>query len=112
MECIFCKIIKKEQHANIEYEDENVVAFKDINPKAKIHLLIVPRKHIDSVIKLQDEDRELVGEMILVAKKIAEQKGLDKSGYKLLFNCGKGGGQIIEHIHLHLLGENYKNFLL
>jgi histidine triad (HIT) family protein len=101
-ECIFCKIVKKEVPTEeILYENEKVVAFKDINPRAPIHLLIVPKKHIDSVKTLEDSDRELVGELIMVAKKIAKEKGIE--GYKLVFNVGREGGQIIEHLHLHFL---------
>ena len=99
--CIFCKIARKEVPADIIYESENVIAFKDIEPKAPFHVLIIPKKHIASVKELKEEDKNLAGELILTAKKIAEQKGL--SGYKLVFNVGRDGGQIIDHIHLHLL---------
>lgn len=103
-DCLFCKIIKKDLPAQFEYEDEEMVAFKDINPKAPIHILIIPKKHIDSVNEIKENDAALAGRLILLAKKIAKDKGLDKLGYKLIFNVGKGGGQIIDHIHLHLLG--------
>ncbi|HKL16963.1 MAG TPA: histidine triad nucleotide-binding protein [Patescibacteria group bacterium] len=103
-DCIFCKIINKEQKADIVYEDEKIIAFKDINPSAPIHILIVPKKHIASIISLKKEDAPLMADLIWRGKLIAKEKGLDKKGYKLIFNCGKGGGQIIDHIHLHLLG--------
>ena len=100
-DCIFCKIAKKEMPAKIIYEDEKVVAFNDINPKAPIHILVIPKKHIESIKNLEQKDEELASSLILAAKKIAEQKGL--SGYTLVFNVGKDGGQIINHLHLHLL---------
>ncbi len=103
MACLFCQIINKEIPADIMYEDEKFVVFKDIKPKAPIHLLIVPKKHILSVQHLEIEDKELIGELFLLAKKIAQEKGIAGKGYKLVFCVGKGGGQTIEHIHLHLL---------
>lgn len=81
-----------------------MVAFWDINPKAKVHLLIVPKRHIRSIIELKDEDAPLIGKMVLVAKKLAEKKGIADDGYRLVFNAGKHSGQIVDHIHLHLLG--------
>jgi histidine triad (HIT) family protein len=103
MECLFCEIIKKELPAEIVYEDKKFLAFRDIRPKAPTHLLIVPREHIISVDQLKSEDKGLVGELILTAQKIAREQGVAKTGYKLVFNVGKGGGQEIEHLHLHLL---------
>ena len=104
MDCIFCKIIEKEIPADIIYEDKDVLVFKDINPKAKIHYLIIPKKHIESVDCLEDCDREIISNLIFTAKKIAKEKNID--GYKLLFNVGRKGGQIVDHIHLHLLATN------
>ena len=101
MKCIFCKIIKKEIPTNIVYETGNLIAFKDIHPKAKIHFLILPKKHITSVKHLNKKDKELIGEIILTAQKIAKEKKL--KGYKLIINVGREGGQIIDHLHLHLL---------
>jgi len=103
MECLFCEIIKKELPAEIVYEDKKFLAFRDIRPKAPTHLLIIPKKHIISVNHLKSEDKELVGELVLTAQKIAREQGVAKTGYKLVFNVGKGGGQEIEHLHLHLL---------
>ena len=103
MDCIFCKIISKELPAKIVYEDEKVLAFKDINPKAPIHLLIIPKKHIPSVNHLKLRDKELMGELILTAQKIARGKKL--KGYRLQINVGRPAGQIIDHLHLHLLSE-------
>ena len=103
-QCIFCGIAKKESPANLEYEDEEIVAFWDINPKAKVHILIVPKRHIQSITELVDEDAPLIGKMVLVAKKLAEKKGIADQGYRLVFNAGKHSGQVVDHIHLHLLG--------
>lgn len=101
--CLFCKIIDKEIPADIVYEDDKFLAFKDINPKAPIHFLIIPKKHIVSVEDLTNKDKQLVGELILTAQKIARKQKFSKKGYKLIFNVGKGGGQIVQHLHLHLL---------
>ncbi|MGC9049015.1 MAG: histidine triad nucleotide-binding protein [Patescibacteria group bacterium] len=102
--CIFCQIINKEIPTQFVFEDEKLVAFKDINPKAPVHLLIVPKKHIESVAKLAETDKILIGEMIWRAKILAEKEGIADKGYKLIFNCGEHGGQLVKHIHLHLLG--------
>lgn len=103
-QCIFCAIAKKESPGDLEYEDQEIVAFGDINPKAKVHILIVPKKHISSITQLQDTDAALVGKMVLVAKKIAESKGIADDGYRLVFNAGRHSGQVVDHIHLHLMG--------
>ncbi|HHE76412.1 MAG TPA: histidine triad nucleotide-binding protein [Candidatus Parcubacteria bacterium] len=103
--CIFCKIINKEASADFVYEDERIVVIKDIHPQAPVHLLIIPKKHIVSIAHLKDEDKELIAEMIIVAKKVAEEKKL--KGYKLIFNVGREGGQIVDHIHLHLLAGKF-----
>jgi len=104
MDCIFCKIINKEVNSVVVYKDEKFVAFKDISPRAPVHILIIPRKHITSINHLKEEDKELIGGLILTARKIAEQVGIKEKGYKLAFNVGKGGGQIVDHLHLHILG--------
>ncbi len=103
-DCIFCKIANNQAPADIIYEDNKFVVFKNIKPSAPIHLLVVPKKHIPSVQHLELEDKELMGEMFLVAKKIAELQNIANKGYKLVFNVGEGGGQIINHLHLHLIG--------
>ncbi len=102
--CIFCKIAKKEIPSEIVYEDEKFIAFKDIEPKAPLHLLIIPKKHILSVDHLGLEDKELIGELFLTAQKIAREKNVVESGYRLIFNIGKDAGQTVDHLHLHLLG--------
>lgn len=107
--CIFCQISNHQQPAEIVYEDEQMIVFKDISPKAPVHLLIVPKKHIDSIEHLEEEDKELVSQMIFLAKKIAQEQGISQTGYKLLFNVGRAAGQIIGHIHLHLMGGGEMN---
>ena len=102
-ECIFCKIVNKELPGEIFYEDKKVAAFKDIHPLAPFHLLIVPKKHISSVDHLEEKDKLLMGELILAAQKIARKKKL--KGYKLQINVGKLAGQIVDHLHLHLLSK-------
>lgn len=102
--CIFCKIINRKIPADIVYEDDDIVAFNDINPKAPVHILIIPKKHIESVDDLTPEDEKLVGKMIYTAQRIAREKGINKDGYRLVFNVRSHGGQVVEHIHLHLLG--------
>ncbi|MEW9123001.1 MAG: histidine triad nucleotide-binding protein [Thermotaleaceae bacterium] len=103
-ECIFCKIISKEIPGNIVYEDEKVLAFHDISPGAPIHILIVPKNHIDSIEHITQEHKELLGHIHLVAKKIAEELKINHAGYRIVNNCGEAGGQTVQHIHFHLLG--------
>ncbi|MFZ2226615.1 MAG: histidine triad nucleotide-binding protein [Candidatus Moraniibacteriota bacterium] len=102
--CIFCKIIKKELPAVTVYEDNDVLAFKDVRPLAPVHILIIPKKHIESVNELTESDNELIGKLILTAKKIAIDFDISPKGYKLLFRVGEWGGQEVPHIHLHLIG--------
>jgi histidine triad (HIT) family protein len=102
--CIFCDILNKKAPADIVYEDDLVIVFKDIRPQAPVHLLVVPHKHIRSINELADEDRNLVAHMIFVGKEQARQNNINKSGYNLLFNVESGGGQVIFHLHLHLIG--------
>ena len=103
-ECIFDKIVKKESPAEIEYEDADVMAFWDIHPKAPIHILIIPKKHIRSLNELTDADLPLLGKMAVAAKKVAEKKGLTRDGYRIVINNGPSSGQIVPHLHMHLLG--------
>jgi len=103
-DCIFCKIAKRQLPAKIQYEDDDFVAFDDIAPKAPVHILIVPKKHIESVNTLVANDARLIGKMVIVAQKLAKEKGIDQSGFRLIFNTGKNSGQIVDHIHLHLIG--------
>ncbi len=103
-DCIFCKIIKKEIPVNVVFENESVIAFKDRNPIAPVHILIIPKKHIGSITDLENTDIALMGKLIIAAKKIADDLKISSDGYKLLIRVGKNGGQEINHIHLHLLG--------
>ena len=103
MDCIFCSIANKKNPADIIYEDENFVVFKDIRPTAPVHFLLVPKEHIASINDLKNKHRELIGDLFLLAKKIAEESGIS-DGYKLAFNTGRKGGQLVDHLHLHLMG--------
>ena len=103
-DCIFCKIIKGEIPSTNVYKDEFVTAFRDINPVAPTHILIVPNKHIDSVNMLIPDDEPLIGKMFAVAKQLAAKEGIAENGYRLLVNTGEEAGQTVFHIHLHLLG--------
>ncbi len=103
-DCIFCKIIKRELDADIVYEDEYAVAFKDINPAAPVHILIVPREHIPTIMDVEKSNEKLIGHLHLVANEVARAFKLGKKGYRLVINCGADAGQIVFHLHLHLLG--------
>lgn len=103
-DCVFCKIGKHEQVAEILYEDDSLYVVRDIMPKAPVHLLVIPKEHIESINHLPDDKAGLVGDMILLAKNQAALNGIGSSGYKLVFNVGKDGGQVIPHLHLHVLG--------
>lgn len=104
-DCIFCKIVKGEIPSEIVYQDDQVVAFKDINPEAPVHLLIVPKKHIPSVVQLSKEDYSGVIPGIFAAiNHLAKEFQLDESGFRIVNNCGEQGGQTVNHIHFHLLG--------
>ncbi len=103
-DCIFCKIIKGDIPAEKVYEDENVLAFNDINPNAKIHILVIPKKHIKDVDSLEDEDHNTLGYIFKAMKKIAKDKGLDSSGYRIIVNNGKDAHQEVKHLHFHILG--------
>ena len=103
-DCLFCKIIKGEVPSNKVYEDEECLAFHDINPAAPIHILVIPKKHIKSVAELEKEDEALMGKLFTVINKIAEQEGFKEDGYRIINNCGKNGGQEVMHLHFHILG--------
>lgn len=106
-ETIFSKIIRREIPADIRYQDDEITVFADIAPKAKVHLLIVPNKLIPTVNDVEDNEAELIGKMVLRAKKIAKEMGFAENGYRLIINCGKDGGQEVPHLHLHLLGGEH-----
>lgn len=101
--CVFCEIVAGRSPANVEYEDDEIIAFQDIYPKAPIHLLVIPRRHVESVMALAPEDAPLVGRMVLAAKRLGEARGLAERGYRLAFHCGPEGGQVVYHLHLHFL---------
>jgi len=103
-ECIFCKIVDKEIKAGIVYEDDEIIAFKDINPKAPVHILIIPKSHIPSINDINETDYLVLGKMFGVAKKVAVDNGISESGYRLVVNCKRNAGQEVFHIHMHLLG--------
>ena len=102
--CVFCKIVSEDAQATIVYRDEQVTAFRDAHPVAPTHILIVPNKHIESVNTLEIEDEQLMGHLFTVARKLAEQEGIAKGGYRLITNTGPNGGQSVFHLHLHLIG--------
>lgn len=104
MDCIFCDIVSGKIEANLLYEDEYIAAFDDIAPQAPVHKLIIPKKHIATINDLKPEDATIVGNMFLVAAKLAKQLNIDESGYRTVMNCNQEGGQAVYHIHLHLLG--------
>lgn len=104
MSCLFCKIVEGEIPAKIVYNDEQIMAFADISPQAPVHLLIIPKKHIATINDAENSDAELLGKLILTAKHLAKENGLNDSGYRLVFNINSQGGQEVYHIHLHLLG--------
>ncbi|HHY28551.1 MAG TPA: histidine triad nucleotide-binding protein [Desulfitobacterium dehalogenans] len=103
-ECIFCKIINKEIPSQVVFEDEYVLAFKDINPVAPVHLLIIPKKHMESLNDIEVVDEALIGHILIVAKKLAQESGIADSGYRVVNNCGDDGGQVVKHLHFHLIG--------
>jgi histidine triad (HIT) family protein len=103
-ECIFCRIVAGEVPGDIVYQDEDFLAFRDILPKAPTHVLIIPKTHITSVAELTDGQHKLAGRLIIIAKNLAEKEGIAKKGYRLVINCGPEGGQVVPHLHLHLIG--------
>jgi histidine triad (HIT) family protein len=103
-ECVFCRIVAGELPSDLVYQDEDLLAFRDIHPQAPVHVLIIPKIHITSSAELTEHHHQLAGRMIIIAKNLAEQEGIAESGYRLAINCGVEGGQQVPHLHLHLLG--------
>ena len=103
-ECLFCNMVSGAMPCDKVYENEYVLAFRDIDPKAPTHILIIPKKHIKTLNEINKNDQDLLGELLLTAKKIAKDEGIDTSGYRTVFNCNSDGGQTVFHIHMHLLG--------
>ena len=104
MSTIFTKIINREIPADIIYEDDEILAFNDINPQAPIHILIIPKKEIKTINDIRSEDTAIIGKLFLIAKKIAKQVDISEDGYRVVMNCNEYGGQSVYHIHLHLIG--------
>ncbi len=103
-DCIFCKIIKREIPSSIVYEDSEIIAFRDVNPQAPVHILVIPKRHIESLIDLKEEDELLVGKIYTVINKVVRQEGIDEKGFRIIVNCGDDGGQEVKHLHFHILG--------
>jgi histidine triad (HIT) family protein len=104
MECIFCKIARGETPSKIVFQDDKLVAFRDVSPQAPTHILIIPVRHMATIKELTQQDRAMVGDMVLLANQLAAAEGLSEDGYRLVLNCGPHGGQTAYHLHLHLLG--------
>ena len=104
MDCLFCKILSGEIPAELVYESETAVAFRDVNPQAPMHVLVIPRKHISTINDIGEDDQEVVGSLFTAAKEIAAQDGIAEDGYRAVMNCNEGAGQSVFHIHLHVLG--------
>lgn len=104
MDCLFCKIVQGEIPAKVVADDPELMAFRDIHPQAPTHVLIIPKQHIASIDDVDSKDEQLLGRMVLTAKKIAQSEQINETGYRLVFNTNSGGGQEVYHIHLHLLG--------
>lgn len=104
MDCIFCKIIQKEIPANIVYEDEEVLAFRDIQPAAPVHILVIPKKHIASLVDLKPGEEAIIAKIYQVIQQIAKQEKIADKGFRVIVNCGEDGGQEVLHLHFHLLG--------
>ena len=104
MNCLFCKIAQGELPATVIFEDNDIMAFRDIKPQAPTHLLVIPKRHIATINDASDDDTQLLGTMLLRGKKLAQAEGFSEAGYRLVFNINSDGGQEVYHIHLHLLG--------
>ena len=103
-DCIFCKIINKEIPSEIIYEDDEIISFKDINPAAPVHVLVIPKKHIEKLTDLTEDDELLIGKIYIAINKVAKKVGVYEDGFRIIANCGKNGGQEVNHIHFHILG--------
>jgi histidine triad (HIT) family protein len=104
MDCVFCNIIAGKIPGDIVFQDEEVVAFRDINPQSPVHLLVIPKKHLTSLVQITGQETPLMGHMITIANRLAQEEGVSETGYRLVINCGKQGGQLVPHLHLHLMG--------
>ncbi len=104
MECVFCRIVAGELPGDTLYQDDQIMAFRDINPLAPVHVLIIPKRHITSLAALADDDTTIIGHMVRVANQLARQEGVAEKGYRLVISSGEDGGQVVPHLHMHLLG--------
>ena len=104
MDCIFCKIVAGQIPADVVFQDEDFIAFRDINPQAPKHILIVPKAHVTSLAEVSKEQQSSMGRLLLLAKEIAQKENIAANGYRVTINCGPDGGQLVPHLHLHLLG--------
>jgi len=102
--CLFCKIIRKEIPGDVVYEDDNILAFNDISPQAPIHILVIPKDHISGINEIEETDKDVMCHILTIIRNIAQQKKLDKSGFRVVINSGRDAGQAVQHIHFHLLG--------
>jgi len=109
-DCLFCRILDGEIPADIIHESESTVAFRDLNPQAPTHVLIIPRRHIATINDIEPDDEELIGSLYSAAKQVAQDEGLTEDGYRVVMNCGEGAGQSVFHLHLHLLGGRPLNW--
>lgn len=103
-DCLFCKMVRGEINPQIVYEDDQVLAFRDIHPQAPVHVLVIPRQHIATLNDLEPHHAEVIGRLYLAARQVAEQEGIAASGYRTLINCNRDAGQTVFHLHLHVLG--------
>ncbi|MFC1995265.1 histidine triad nucleotide-binding protein [Chloroflexota bacterium] len=104
MDCVFCQIVTGKIPGEILYQDEGIIAFRDINPQTPVHLVIIPKKHIPSIVHLSEAESTLIGNMANIANRLAREEGIAEAGYRLVINCGEQGGQLVPHLHMHLLG--------
>lgn len=102
--CVFCKIVNGQIPSDIRFQDDRLIAFTDINPLVPVHLLVIPKKHITSLTDLSEDESSLIGEMAEAANQLAKSEGIAENGYRLVINCGPQGGQVVDHLHMHLLG--------
>ena len=104
MDCIFCNIVDGKIPSDVIFQDEKVIAFRDINPQSPMHMLVIPKKHFTSLVDITQEEIPLIGHMVVVANQLARDKGISETGYRLVINIGKQGGQLVPHLHLHIMG--------
>ncbi|MDY0028260.1 MAG: histidine triad nucleotide-binding protein [Candidatus Humimicrobiaceae bacterium] len=109
-DCLFCKIINKEINSNIVFENDNVLIFKDISPQAPVHLLAVPKKHVSSILEIEKLDSDIIKELMEAIARVALEMGLDKEGFRIVTNTGRGAGQSVDHLHFHIMGKRKFNW--